>query len=114
MNFLPCLALKSNLWTFSNINHFLLSGSYLFLALTVVKDFFSKTSKTPKTAENRDTIKTKVVELGIIFHMHPFKIWKNEKKISKKKFYQNDIEKKFFGEKNQKSNLIHQNDGIDE
>ena len=43
-------------------------------ALYVVKDFFSKTCKTPKTAENRGTIKTKVVELGIIFHMHAFKI----------------------------------------
>ena len=50
-------------------------------ALYVVKDFFSKTCKTPKTAENRDTIKTKVVELGIIFPMHPFKLKKKRKKI---------------------------------
>ena len=42
----------------------------IFFALKVVKDFFSKTTKTPKTAENRDTMNTKVVELGIIFHMH--------------------------------------------
>ena len=46
--------------------------------------------------------------------MQPFKIWKNEKKIFEKKNYQNDIEKKIFGEKNQKSSLIHQNDGLDE
>ena len=51
----------------------------IFLALTVIKGFFSKTCKTPKTAENRDTIKTKGVELGIIFHMHSFKIKKKEK-----------------------------------
>ena len=35
-----------------------------FWALTVIKDFFSKTCKTPKTAENRGTMKTKVVELS--------------------------------------------------
>ena len=40
----------------------------------VAKDFFSKSCKTPKTAENRDTIKTKVVELGILVYMQPFKI----------------------------------------
>ena len=39
----------------------------------------------------------KVVELGIIFHMQPYKIWKNEK-IEKKlsKWHR----KKNFGEKN--------------
>ena len=68
------------------------------------KRLFSKTCKTPKTAENRDTIKTKVVELGILFHMHPFKIEKKTKKIDF--FYQNDIEKKFRRKKNQKSSLI--------
>ena len=75
-----------------------------FWALTVIKDFFSKTCKTPKTAENRGTVKTKVVELGIIFHMHAFKIWKNEKNFFRKKnfFYQNDIEKKFFRRKKSK------------
>ena len=51
-----------------------------FFALYLVKGFFSKTCKTPKTAENRNTIKTKVVELGIIFYMHSFKIEKTKEK----------------------------------
>ena len=67
----------------SDLPFFAIWFQNFFWALTVIKDFFSKTCKTPKTAENRDTIKTKVVELGIIFHMHSFKIWKNEKKIEK-------------------------------
>ena len=39
---------------------------------------------------------------------------KRKKNFSKKKFYQNDIEKNFSAKKNQKSSLIHQNDGLDE
>ena len=91
---------------FRRIYHFLLSGSNFFGSYSS-KRLFSKTCKTPKTAENRDTVKTKVVELGIIFHMHPFKIWKNEKNFFRKKifFYQNDIEKKFFSAKKIKNRV---------
>ena len=45
-----------------------------FFTPILAKDFFSKSCKTPKTAENRDTIKTKVVELGILAYIQPFKI----------------------------------------
>ena len=45
-----------------------------FFTPILAKDFFSKSCKTPKTAENRDTMKTKVVELGILVYMQPFKI----------------------------------------
>ena len=87
-----------------------------FFTPTVAKDFFSKSCKTPKTAENRDTIKTKVVELSILVCMQPFKIWKKRKENFFRKFfcYLNDIEKIFFGQKNRKSSLIHQNDGLGE
>ena len=42
------------------------------------------------------------------------KFEKIKKNFRKNFFYQNDIENFFFGEKNQKSSLIHQNDGLDE
>ena len=58
-----------------------------FFTPILAKDFFSKSCKTPKTAENWDTMKTKVVELGILVYMQPFKIWKNEKKIFRKKIF---------------------------
>ena len=73
----------------------------IFFTPILAKDFFSKSCKTPKTAENRETTKTKVVEIGILVYMQPFKIWKNEKKIFRKNFFfhQNDIEKKIFSAK---------------
>ena len=58
-----------------------------FFTPILAKDFFSKSCKTPKTAENRNTIKTKVVELGILVYMQPFKISKNEKNFFRKKFF---------------------------
>lgn len=66
---------------FGGIYHFLLSGSKKNFTPILAKDFFSKSCKTPKTAENRDTIKTKVVELGILVNMQFSKF---EKKITEK------------------------------
>ena len=46
----------------------------VFFTPILAKDFFSKSCNAPKTAENRDTMKTKVVELGILVYTQPFKI----------------------------------------
>ena len=96
--------LRENFWC---MGHF--GGIYRFFAIWFQKKnfhshsskrLFSKSCKTPKTAENRNTIKTKVVELGILVYRQPFKIWKNEKIFFEKKFfYQNDIQKKFWPKK---------------
>ena len=71
---------------FGGITVFLLSGSNFFFTPILAKDFFPKSCKTPKTAKNWDTMEIKVVELGILIYMQPFKIWKNEKKKNSKIF----------------------------
>ena len=57
-----------------------------FFTPIVAKDFFSKSCKTPKTSENRDTIKIKVVELGILVICNLSKFEKTKKKFEKSFF----------------------------
>ena len=103
---------------FDGIYHFFASWFQIFFSLPYQqKTFFQSPVRHPKLPKIEKRRKQKLQRLAFWFICNLSKFEKTKKKFFEKKFFfikMTQKKKFFFGQKNRKSSLIHQNDGLDE